>query len=197
MTRASVDGVAYFDETTPNTGEHGAIALVTVEAAHVPTIEGAIRQACSELSEFKFAKMSDGRQARAAIALLNVVFNFAERGCLRIDTLSWDKNDSRHAVAGRDDYANVARMLQHLLKNALLKWRQMDRWQLFHDQQEQIDFARVARIANNLLRAHVARLGPEDRRQPPGNSINYSVGFEAVSDHSDRRHVRWPCRLPS
>ncbi len=41
MTRASVDGVAYFDETTPNTGEHGAIALVTVEAAHVPTIEGA------------------------------------------------------------------------------------------------------------------------------------------------------------
>ena len=167
MTGIAVDGVAYFDETTPNTGEHGAIALVTVEAAHVAPIEDAIRNACGNLAEFKFAKMSDGRQARAAIALLDVIFGFADKGHLRIDTLSWDKNDSRHAVTGRDDYANIARMLQHLLKNALLKWRHTDRWQLFHDQQEQIDFARVARIANNMLRTHVARLGPGERRQPP------------------------------
>ncbi len=167
MTHVAVDGVAYFDETTPNTGEHGAIALVTVEAAHVATIEEAIRKACGDLSEFKFAKMSDGRQARAAIALLDVIFGFADKGHLRIDTLSWDKNDSRHAIAGRDDYANIGRMLQHLLKNALLKWPDKRRWQFFHDQQEQVDFVRVARIANAMLQRKIASLSPDGRRLPP------------------------------
>uniref|UniRef100_E6Q7N3 Uncharacterized protein n=1 Tax=mine drainage metagenome TaxID=410659 RepID=E6Q7N3_9ZZZZ len=46
MTHVAVDGVAYFDETTPSTGDHGAIALVTLGATPIQAIAEAIRRAC-------------------------------------------------------------------------------------------------------------------------------------------------------
>lgn len=115
LSGATPDGVIYLDETTPNTGCHAAIAAVSVAAGAVSQIEADVRTALIDLRELKFSEMSDGRQARSAQKILQVVYTYCERDLLRVDALSWDKTDSRHAIAKRDDYANMSKMLRHLL----------------------------------------------------------------------------------
>ncbi len=154
---APADGVAYLDETTPNAGPYAAIAGVTVVRSAVTHLEADIRQALGDLSELKFSKLSDGRQARAALKIMQVVFDYCERDLLRSDALSWDKTDSRHTVAKRDDYANMGNMLRHLLRNALLKWPEKRYWKLCHDRQDQVDYKHVARGTNKMIAERVAQ----------------------------------------
>ena len=40
---------------------------------------------------------------------------------IRIDSLMWDIDDSRHKISGRDDTANLCRMYHHLLRNVFLE----------------------------------------------------------------------------
>ena len=93
----------------------------------VAVVSGAL-QACLALSdrlqaiaagetvrtvEWKFVT-GDARVQRAAEQYVDVGVTCAHQGEIRVDVLTWDTYDSRHAVPGRDDTENLARMYYHL-----------------------------------------------------------------------------------
>jgi hypothetical protein len=152
---------AFLDESKPNTGKHGSVAVLTVDGDVVDEVEARVREALGELRELKFNETGDGRQKRAALRVVEIVKEYADRGQLRIDTLSWDKSDSRNAIADRDDYANIGRMLHHLLKNALGKWSGATQWTLVPDEQDQLDYRKVANTVNAAMASAAGGDAPE------------------------------------
>ena len=142
---------AFLDESKPNTGRNGSVAAVTVDGDVVDEIESRIQDALGDVRELKFAETGDGRQKRAALRVIEIVKEFADAAQLRVDTLSWDKSDSRNGVAERDDYANIGRMLHHLLSNALGKWDGPLQWTLVPDEQDQLDYHTTARTVNAAM----------------------------------------------
>ena len=66
------------------------------------------------------------------------------QGNLRVDTLIWDTQDSRHQIRGRDDVANLQRMYYHLFKNVLQRrWPTGSTWQLYPDENTALDWTTV------------------------------------------------------
>jgi hypothetical protein len=148
----AIDAYCYVDESRQAEGRYGAVCAVSVSASQADQIAQELRAALGELSEFKFNETSDGRQKRAGLKMLEVAFQYVEKGALKIDTLSWDRHDSRHSVAGRDDYANLERMLYHRLVWVILRWPEHRTWYMMFDRQDQIDDKQVARTVNARLR---------------------------------------------
>lgn len=128
-----VNAYAFVDETKPNDGRYGAVCIVCVRADTAAEIAAELKSALGEVREFKFGRTDDGRMKRAASRMLAVALKHIENGQIEIGTLSWDREDSRNRVEGRDDYENMARMLYHLLVNTVLKWRDAAVWELRHD----------------------------------------------------------------
>lgn len=60
-----------------------------------------------------------------------------------MDVLTWDTEDSRHRIKGRDDIANLQRMYYHLFKNALKRWSGSNTWILYPDQNSALDWETV------------------------------------------------------
>lgn len=150
-----IDGYTFVDESKQNEGRYGAVCAVSVSAAHRGAIERELRESLGKLSEFKFNKMSDGDYKRAALRMLDVALTHAKQGHLKIDALSWDRHDSRHDVQGRDDYANLGRMLHHRLVYVLLKWPELSSWHLSFDRQDQIDSRMIAKTVNAAVRRKI------------------------------------------
>lgn len=144
-------GTIYLDETKPNIGRYAAVSAVSIDDSATDEIQARTRAALGDLKELKFSGMSDGRQERAALQIIHLVMEFADKGQLRVDTLSWDKIDKRNGIKGRDDYANIGRMLHHLLLNAIRKWDAPYAWTMIPDEQEQIDYKTIARTVNASL----------------------------------------------
>jgi hypothetical protein len=140
-------GLAYADESSQNLGRYRSIALVTLNSADATPIT-ALLQRClskSNIREFKWNTVRTAQRRFAAIHLLGLALRLAANRRLRIDVLTWDTADSRHAIPGRDDVANLQRIYYHLFKNVFrLRWPHGYSWQLFPDENTAIDWPTVA-----------------------------------------------------
>jgi len=58
---------------------------------------------------------------------------------VRIDAMTWDTTDSRHAIAGRDDIQNLGKLYYHLLSNVIKRWPE-GHWNVIIDKNEKVDF---------------------------------------------------------
>lgn len=150
-----IDAYCYVDESKQNTGRYGGVCVVSVAAEHVNSLADELRAALGELREFKFNEMGDARHKRAALRILAIVLEAAKGGRLRVDTLTWDREDSRHKVVGRDEYANLARMLYHRIVHVLLQWPDRRNWHVIYDRQDGIDDKEVARTVNAKVRQKI------------------------------------------
>lgn len=115
--------VAYSDETNWNKGRHRAVAVVSMSIATShqlgPAVVAILRTA---FTECKWSKLKSNDRTRAALDALMLLLDAAADERLRIDVLTWDIEDSRHAVRGRDDIANLGRMHYWAYVKGMERW---------------------------------------------------------------------------
>lgn len=148
---AAAQWYAFIDESSINIGRYAATAVALLRADALERFNAAAREALREVAEFKWNEVGDGRQARTAERLLDVVFAFAEAGALRVVALSWDKDDARNRVINRDDYENFSRMIFHLVNNAVRATAGVTTIELRYDEQDQVNWTNVVRSVNSRL----------------------------------------------
>ena len=116
-----------------------------------------------EVREVKFAEITryDSRDYRAALATITMVIaGYCRYHRVRIDVMTWDTADSRHAIPGRDDIDNLGRLYYHLLLNVTKRWPEGE-WNVIIDKNEQVDFATLKDCMNYNLPLPVSRTLPE------------------------------------
>jgi Protein of unknown function (DUF3800) len=141
-----VTHVAFADETGYNTGRFRGVAAISLALVDEPAITSTIRRLLDEsnVSELKWSKVSSARDRFAAEKVLDELIAHAARTALRADVLMWDITDSRHAVVGRDDVANLGRMYHHLFVDLLrTRWPDEARWMVHPDENSAIDWSAV------------------------------------------------------
>jgi len=136
---------AYSDESYIN-ARFQSVSVVTFssesEAALRSELSGSLDS--SSISEFKWSKLRQARDRFGAMKLIDFAIGQAIAENLRIDTLIWDTEDSRHNITGRDDTENLQRMYYHLFRNVLQKrWPEDSVWDLYPDENSALDWSRL------------------------------------------------------
>jgi hypothetical protein len=134
---------AFSDESGYNFGRYRSIAMVSFPHRNLDSIDEqifAILQAAN-VREFKWMKLNDAKMRFCAIALVNLVIDQILQGEFRVDTLTWDIEDSRHNVIGRDDQENFRRMYYQIFKNVFRqRWDGPCIWHMFPDEHGSVDW---------------------------------------------------------
>jgi len=134
---------AYSDETHHNVGRFKGIGVVTAANDVAMQASGEVKAilAAANVRELKWEKLRTARDRNAAIHVADWLFG--KLNLLRVDVLTWDIEDPRHRLRGRDDVANLHRMYHHLMNNVLRRYPSGCTWKLYPDEQESIDWERI------------------------------------------------------
>jgi hypothetical protein len=139
--------IAFADESNYNQGRYRGLGVVSLRYTDLPSVEDEIRRILSEsnVSEFKWKALGGAKERFAAEKLLSFTLEKVEAGILRVDVVTWDIEDSRHKIRGRDDLANLQRMYHHLLKNVMReRWPKDSTWLLCPDEHTAMPWADIA-----------------------------------------------------
>lgn len=138
------DFVAFSDESSVG-GRHRSIAICTLPHDNLAEINAeldGILNHCN-VREFKWQKVRNAKYRFAALKIVDCAFRHVAKSGLRIDVLTWDTQDARHLIRGRDDRANFDRMLFHAFRHALLQREKKAIWHVFPDQRSDVDWQTV------------------------------------------------------
>lgn len=126
----------YLDESYIVKEQFRSISAFSFLTSHKEIVKQSIVQALdsSDLSEFKWNKLKGAKYYFCAEKYLDIIFKNLYQANIRIDTLIWDTQDSRHKVEGRDDNANFERMFYHLLTNSIKRREKNSVWEVYPDQ---------------------------------------------------------------
>lgn len=136
-----MDYIAYSDES--NTGERfTSIASFSLRKDALSSVNAVLKQILTESNvyEFKWQKLKDAKYRHCALKFINAVWKFLGSAEARVDVLVWDNQDSRHAIAGRDDSANFGRMFFHLHAVSIKRRPKNSNWELLPDERVDIDW---------------------------------------------------------
>ena len=97
----------------------------------------------SQVLEFKWQKLKNAKNYFCAEKLIALVFAKLYSFNLRVDTVMWDMNDSRHSINRRDDMANYERLFFHLLNNSMKKRKKNCVWHIRPDVRSGIDWKTI------------------------------------------------------
>ena len=143
--------VAYADETQHNIGRFRGIGLISLRYVDASNRDADVQNLLSDsgISEFKWSRLNSRNDRDAACKMLDYAIKKACVGVLRADVLTWDIQDRRHMVRGRDDIANLQRMYYHLFKNVMrVRWPDGSIWQLCPDEQTSIKWHEIQDFLN-------------------------------------------------
>jgi len=140
--RASVapDHVAYADETHHNIGRYRGVGLITLSSVDGARVNQDIERIIHghRLTELKWGELRSAKSRHAANNLIDYLLEKAIENTLRVDVLSWDIEDSRHKIPGRDDIVNLRRMYYFIFKNVLSRrWPTDCIWKICVDENTQ------------------------------------------------------------
>lgn len=138
--------LAYADESAYNDGRYRSIGLITVRSDDAPALVEELLTLLrdSSITEFKWENLRGARERFAAKKMLDFTVRNAHAKRLRLDCIVWDTEDSRHAIKGRDDLANLQRMYYHLLRAVLRnRWPDGSVWRLHPHQHTAINWTAV------------------------------------------------------
>lgn len=136
----SVTHLAFSDDSGQK--RYHSLSLCTFEAKHEESLfselDGLLK--LSAVSEFKWEKLRSAKYRFAAERIINFVFKHLDK--LRIDTIIWDYEDSRHRISQRDDNENRVRMYYHLTSTTMSRrWLIAGtKWQWKPDEQSAVDW---------------------------------------------------------
>jgi len=138
--------VGFADESHWNTGRYRGLSLVTMPVSQVDESKEKLTSLLNELEikEFKWNKLNGAKERRAAIKMCEFAIEAACNSSLRLDVLTWDIQDSRHNIPGRDDVENLQRMYYHLFHNVLrARWSNNAVWGLYPDEHTAIKWKEI------------------------------------------------------
>ena len=103
------------------------------------------------LTEIKWSETRNDIKVDAIIESIDAILNLIKKDePLRIDVLVWNIEDSRHAIKGRDDIANLQRMYYHLLSNVMeYRWPKKSIWKIYPDENSSIDWNTLKNILSH------------------------------------------------
>lgn len=109
---------AYSDESGIFDHRFQSIAVVSGKETMLEELRDRLQEVINnrEILEVKFFEITEYNSAIAEAArqfMKIAVKDFAIKGKIGIDILTWDICDSRHAVPDRDNFANLGRMYYH------------------------------------------------------------------------------------
>jgi hypothetical protein len=139
-----VTHVAHSDETHHNVGRYRGIAVVTAPLDIAATATTELKAVLEKASvrEFKWHKLRTARNRFAALHVADWLFDNLDK--VRADVLTWDTEDRRHCIQGRDDTANLHRMYHHVFKNVFIqRWPSGCVWRLHPDEQTSMNWQQV------------------------------------------------------
>lgn len=144
---------AYSDESGIFDHRFQSIAVVSGKDDMLKELRNKLQEELynRQIPEVKFSKIVGYKSPIAQAArqfITTAVKGFAINRRIRIDILTWDTLDSRHAVLGRNDFANLGRMYYHLLIHMARQWNQIH-WNLYPDDNPKIDWNETARYLNS------------------------------------------------
>jgi hypothetical protein len=138
--------IAYADETKYNFGRYRGVALVTLRLADARSFREELQKLLdeSDVKKLEWKKLRDAKRRFAAMKVVNCTVRRAVEALLRVDVLSWDTEDRRHKLPGRDDIENLQRMYYHLFKNVLReRWPDGSVWRLCPHRNTAMDWERM------------------------------------------------------
>jgi hypothetical protein len=132
----------FSDESHHRDSQFRAIAAVSLPKKIVPSVQKDLAGilADSDVSEFKWNELTSARFRFCALKLVDYLIDKLIPNGTRVDALIWDVHDDRHRVFGRDDTKNLERMYFHLHKNLITRRPRESEWQLWPDQQFEVDW---------------------------------------------------------
>lgn len=104
--------VVYLDESKITQSQYSSISAVSLPVHEWSVVVAGISEILTRYSitELKWEKVRT-RNYRSATesALERIITSYVPLG-LRVDSICWNNQDSRHAIPGRDDLRNFERM---------------------------------------------------------------------------------------
>lgn len=150
-----VSHIGFSDESHWNEGRFRSISLVSLSLDQLENVNSGLRNLLveSNVSEFKWNKLSGARERSAAMKMCEFAVERALASQLRIDVLVWDTQDRRHNVLKRDDIGNLQRMYYHLFHNVLRKrWPDNAIWRLHPDEHTAMNWQTVEDCLGNVAK---------------------------------------------
>jgi hypothetical protein len=144
--------VAFSDESSHNQGRYRGLGLLTLENSNLESTKTGVADLLksSGVHEIKWQKVRNARGRFAALKLFEYALDAIRTGWFRVDVLTWDVQDQRHSITGRDDIANLHRMYYHLFRNVLKnRWPDDAVWHLYPDENNAMDWDSVGEILGN------------------------------------------------
>jgi len=177
--------VAFSDDSSHREGRYNGLSIVTLEKCYYRRFRNRLQEILEDSgvrSEFKWEKLKNAKYRFVAEKFIEFVFRRKEK--LRIDTIIWDLEDSRHKnVLGRDDEENLVRMYYHLVSTTLSKRWPIEGccWKWHPDIQSSVDWVTLQDCINNKKHKCVKDLfheNPDFERVnlssiKPSNSIRF------------------------
>ena len=151
--RRAPDHVAYSDETHHNTGRYRGIGLITLGLADVDQVNHDLERIIQghRLIELKWGELRSAKRRHAAHNLIDYLLEKTIDNTLRVDVLTWDIEDSRHKIPGRDDAINLRRMYYFLFKNVLSRrWPTQCIWRICVDENTQAPWSDLGSLGEIL-----------------------------------------------
>lgn len=168
----------FCDESGYNVGRYRAVSMVSMRASFFPEFNDSLQRILddSDVTELKWYELTSAKMRFAAIKALDYTLDNAEAVKIRVDTLIWDIQDTRHTVLRRDDLQNLQRMYYHLLNNVVIKkWGELGYWIVFPDEHPATNWEELETVLQNQIK----KMEDQKREDDPYGILG--MGFLKIS----------------
>lgn len=146
-----MDYIVFTDESYITDSRYQSISAFSLPVERLDSVTAKLKDILTEsnVQEFKWQKLKDAKYYFCAEKILKFVNSEVLSMNLRVDTLVWDTQDSRHNLQGRHDNSNFERMFFHLLSNTMKKREPDKKWSVRPDVRGGIDWQTVHACLSN------------------------------------------------
>jgi len=169
---------AYSDESGIFNHRYQTIAVIsgpeTILTQLRSNLQGILSQ--NQVNELKFALIRTHRPIIEAAQAFSrcIVEMLTQTRALRADIITWDTQDSRHAIPGRNSVANLERMYYKVLTHAARQWNQLE-WSFHPDKNSQVHWSEIADFLNRTrLSKHMANAPLLFDSQQPDQTMEFT-----------------------
>lgn len=144
--------MVFSDESRHTAGRYRSIGAISLPAEEVDEASCHLSELLerSNVPEFKWHDLRSAKHRFCAIKLVDFTFDRLLPLGVRVDVLTWDTQDSRHSIHGRDDILNYERMFFHLHKNLMSRREGDSNWELRPDERVEIDWSTIQACLGNV-----------------------------------------------
>ena len=167
----------YSDESGTFTKRFQSIALINGQVSTLTELKQHLQKILREkqVSEVKFELIRTHLPIiEAAQGFLHcLITKYACKETIRADILTWDTQDSRHAIQGRDNRANLERMYYKVFVHAARQWKNQREWKFYPDENSQVNWGELAHVLNRTpIIKHQTNQQPLFRSDEPKQALN-------------------------